>query len=88
MPPLKLRPAGSAARAVGRRLSAPISALQIPVLLLWGAEDTWVPASDGEQLESLIANAQRVTLDEVGHLPMHEAPERFKAALLAFLQGG
>lgn len=68
-------------------LPAPVSELQVPVLLLWGAEDTWVPASDGEQLERLIPAAQRVTLDEIGHLPMHEAPERFNAALLAFLQG-
>ena len=66
-------------------LPAPVSDIRIPTLILWGAEDTWVAPEDGARLESLIAGGQRVEFPAVGHLPMHEAPEDFNAALLGFL---
>lgn len=66
-------------------LPAPVSDIQVPTLILWGAEDTWVAPEDGARLENLIDGAQRVVFSGVGHLPMHEAPEDFNAALLDFL---
>lgn len=66
-------------------LPALLDTLDLPVLLLWGAADTWVPASNSVRLEALIPGAQRVEFAGVGHLPMHEAPDLFNAALLEFL---
>lgn len=66
-------------------LPAPVSTIRIPTLIMWGAEDTWVAPADGVRLEGLIAGAQRIEFPGVGHLPMHEAPEDFNAALLSFL---
>jgi pimeloyl-ACP methyl ester carboxylesterase len=66
-------------------LPAPLETLDLPVLLLWGAADTWVPAANGVRLEASIPGARRVEFTGVGHLPMHEVPERFNAALLDFL---
>lgn len=65
----------------------PIDQLQMPTLIVWGARDTWVPPEDGAQLEAMIPGAQRVQLEGAGHLPMHEAPEAFQAALIDFLDG-
>lgn len=67
-------------------LPAPLSTLRVPTLILWGAEDRWVAPDNGVQLEALIAGAQRIEFAGVGHLPMHEVPEAFNTALLAFLQ--
>lgn len=68
-------------------VSASISDLDVATLLMWGAEDTWVPAQDAETLNALIPGAQRVEFDAVGHLPMHETPPEFNTSLLAFLRG-
>ncbi len=66
-------------------LSAPVSAIQAPTLLIWGTEDAWVSPSTADRLERLIPNVDRVDLDGVGHLPMHETPAEFNKALIAFL---
>lgn len=68
------------------RGAPPVSQLQMPVLIIWGAEDRWAPPSEGARLEQLISGVERVELAEAGHLPMHEAPEAFQAALLGFLE--
>lgn len=68
-------------------LPLPISDLDVPTLLVWGARDTWVPAQQGETLQALIPGAKRVEFASVGHLPMHEVPADFNATLLAFLSG-
>lgn len=62
-----------------------LSGVSIPVLLLWGARDTWVPPDGAAAIRGDLPNAERVTLPEVGHLPMHEAPDAFNAALIDFL---
>ncbi len=66
--------------------TAPVGQLRIPTLILWGVEDRWVLPSEGVRLETLIPGAERVEIAGAGHLPMHEAPEAFQAALLGFLE--
>jgi len=68
------------------RGAPPVSQLQTPTLIIWGAEDRWAPPSEGARLEQLIPRAERVELAGAGHLPMHEAPEAFQVALLDFLE--
>lgn len=62
-----------------------LNSLDIPVLILWGAEDGWISPEIGQQLANDISNANYVELEGVGHLPMHEAPHEFNAALVDFL---
>ncbi len=62
-----------------------LEALTIPTLLMWGAEDTWVPLTAGERLMELIPNAELITYPLVGHLPMEEAVEAFNTDLIAWL---
>ena len=66
---------------------AEAAAIIMPTLILWGAEDTWVPLSAGERLASALPNAQIITYPLTGHLPMEEQPETFNRDLLTFLEG-
>jgi pimeloyl-ACP methyl ester carboxylesterase len=60
---------------------------ETPVLLMWGIEDTWVEIALGETMLASLTNAELVTYDLVGHLPMEENTEAFNADLIAFLEG-
>lgn len=62
------------------------AAATIPVLLLWGEEDSWVSPELADRMEAALANVERVDFPLVGHLPMEEATETFNAALIAFLK--
>jgi pimeloyl-ACP methyl ester carboxylesterase len=66
--------------------AAQISAIAAPVMIVWGAEDTWVPLSVGERLRELLPDAAWHVYENVGHLPQEEAPAQFNADLLAFLE--
>jgi pimeloyl-ACP methyl ester carboxylesterase len=67
-------------------LPAPVSAISVPTLILWGAEDRWISPDDAVRLEKLISHAQRIMFENVGHLPMHEVPDAFNRALISFLK--
>lgn len=68
-----------------RNTPPPVSQLRVPTLIVWGAEDAIVPPGEGARLAQRIPGAERLELAGVGHMPMHEAPEAFQAALLDFL---
>ena len=72
---------------VGLRSTLPeaYAALDLPVALIWGAEDTTTPLAEGENLQALIPGATLTVLPGVGHIPMIEDPEAFDAALIAAL---
>jgi pimeloyl-ACP methyl ester carboxylesterase len=57
----------------------------MPILLIWGEEDTWVPLVVGQRLHQLLPVADWITYSDVGHLPMEETVEQFNTDLLAFL---
>ena len=59
--------------------------LDIPISIIWGEDDTWVPISAGESLTTFFPNSTFITYPLVGHLPMEENPEQFNADLLAFI---
>jgi pimeloyl-ACP methyl ester carboxylesterase len=56
-----------------------------PTLILWGAEDKLVPASDADEFERLIPNARKVVWPHTGHVAMLERPTAFNRLLAAFL---
>ena len=61
------------------------AALDLPVTLIWGAEDSVTPLEQGRTLASIIPNASLTVLDNVGHIPHLEAPSEFSNALLKTL---
>ncbi len=62
-------------------------ALDLPVVLIWGSEDTVTPPEQAETLRDLIPGAELVMLNDVGHIPQIEAPAVFEGALLQALRG-
>lgn len=64
-----------------------ISEITGPTLLLWGAQDRLVYASAATTFDERLPNADVVILDNVGHLPMEEAPAATANAIRRFLEG-
>jgi pimeloyl-ACP methyl ester carboxylesterase len=62
-----------------------VAAFGVPILIVWGAEDTWVPLSAGTALADALTGETVLTYAQVGHLPMEEAPDVFNRDLIAFL---
>ena len=62
-----------------------ISDLNIPTLIMWGKEDAVIPFAYASEFESALPDATTAYYDEVGHIPMEEAPEKTAADLKRFL---
>lgn len=59
--------------------------LTMPTLILWGAEDQWIPLAQGKRLQQALPGANLVILDGVGHVPMEESPTETVSEYLSFL---
>lgn len=59
--------------------------LALPVLICWGAEDTWIPPAKGHELAGLVPGSRLQTVEGAGHLVQEDAPAELTAALTAFL---
>jgi pimeloyl-ACP methyl ester carboxylesterase len=64
----------------------PLRRLTVPTLILWGAEDRWVPVGDAFRFQNDIKGAKLEIFEKLGHNPMEEDPRATAAAVLAFLQ--
>jgi pimeloyl-ACP methyl ester carboxylesterase len=65
-----------------------LARIEVPTLIVWGANDVLVPVEDADEFERLIgANARKVVFHDTGHLPMLERPSRFNALVDGFLAG-
>lgn len=51
-----------------------LAAVQAPTLIMWGAEDAWIPASDGERFDVEIKDSTIAIFPGLGHVPMEEDP--------------
>lgn len=59
--------------------------LDIPVLVCWGTDDTWIPINRGRELADQIPTAQLREIAGAGHLIQEDKPAQLATALLAFL---
>lgn len=50
------------------------SSLDLPVLVAWGTEDTWIPVDRAHRLAELIPGARLELIEEAGHLIQFDAP--------------
>jgi pimeloyl-ACP methyl ester carboxylesterase len=48
--------------------------IRVPVLIVWGEQDSNKPAGEAEELQSLIANSRLVLVKNAGHYVHEEAP--------------
>lgn len=67
--------------AVEQRLET----VTIPVSILWGAEDAWLPVSTCHRIAAAIGGTSPIVIPEAGHFCMLDQPQRVIAALRAFL---
>jgi pimeloyl-ACP methyl ester carboxylesterase len=58
----------------------------VPLLIVWGARDSIIPAHHGEDAHRAIPGSYLEVFEDVGHLPQLEAPGRFIAVLERFLR--
>jgi pimeloyl-ACP methyl ester carboxylesterase len=63
----------------------PLTRLDLPCHVLWGRKDPIAVPAIAEQLAREIPGAKLTWLDDLGHYPMLEAPNRWADALLGFL---
>ncbi|AEN12509.1 MULTISPECIES: alpha/beta fold hydrolase [unclassified Streptomyces] len=60
--------------------------LDLPVLICWGTEDTWIPVARAHELAALVPDAELRLIDGAGHLVQEDAPAELTAALTRFLR--
>lgn len=65
--------------------SLDLSGLEIPTLVVWGAEDPLLPADSGRRFAAAVPDGRFLAIPECGHTPMEETPEAFVAAVEPFL---
>jgi pimeloyl-ACP methyl ester carboxylesterase len=66
-------------------LVGPVTGLEIPTLLLFGAADRLVPPATGHRFAELIPQSRLIMLPGCGDFPQEEAPEAVAKAVAAFL---
>jgi pimeloyl-ACP methyl ester carboxylesterase len=59
--------------------------LDLPVKVIWGRDDTWIPADRATQLAQLIPGADLELIDDAGHLVQYDAPVHLAVALHRWL---
>ncbi len=59
--------------------------IDVPTLILWGAEEDVLPAEQAADLAAAIAGSRLVTYDGTGHLVLWEQPDRVAADVAAFI---
>ncbi|TCM65187.1 pimeloyl-ACP methyl ester carboxylesterase [Acinetobacter calcoaceticus] len=61
--------------------------IEAPTLIMWGMQDQIVNVEVSQELKSMIKRAETpVLLNQVGHIPIIEAPERVIQSYIPFLQ--
>lgn len=65
---------------------ARLAGIRAPTLIQWGALDVWLPVGDARRFENGIADARVLVYDDLGHVPMEEAPARTAADAHRFLE--
>ncbi|WP_052865231.1 alpha/beta fold hydrolase [Streptomyces niger] len=67
-----------------RQAVAILDTVTAPTLVLWGAEDTWLPTTTGDRLATAIPGAVRATLPGAGHFIAEDRPEDTAKVLVEF----
>lgn len=60
----------------------------MPVLVVWGSKDSWLPPGSVKIIKTYIPQAEIHTIKGAGHMPMETNPVEFNGILLEFLNRG
>lgn len=69
------------------KLKGRLHRIDVPTLVLWGAQDRIVTPDYGRAYAAAIPGAQFALIDEAGHFPHVEQPDEFAKRVLAFVDG-
>ncbi len=59
--------------------------IDLPVLVVWGTEDTWIPVDRAHRLASLIPGAELALVENAGHLIQLDRPDELEKVLRGWL---
>lgn len=59
--------------------------IKVPCCLVWGRQDVVTPPQVAEDFKRLIPHASLYWIDECGHVPMLETPDRFNEVVDSFI---
>ena len=63
-----------------------LSEINVPVLIIHGADDQLIPVAEAEAMHQAIPNSELVIVPDAGHLPNLEQPDIFHDAVIDFLE--
>ena len=63
-----------------------LTRLEIPIMILWGAEDGYFPVSQGERAAKLVPGCNLHLIPRAAHAPFLEQPEEFTMRINKFLE--
>jgi pimeloyl-ACP methyl ester carboxylesterase len=66
-------------------ISSKLHRIEVPVQLIWGADDPLFPVSHATRAHALIPDCRLAVIEGAGHTPQAERPEEFNRVLHAFL---
>jgi pimeloyl-ACP methyl ester carboxylesterase len=83
---LKLYRASRRVDAQAERFAAGLRGLDVPTLVIWGAQDAFLPARYAEAQREIFPRAEVHTLEGCGHWPFVDEPERVANLVIPFLE--
>ncbi|WP_226391230.1 alpha/beta fold hydrolase [Penaeicola halotolerans] len=84
--PKCMRIVAIAKSAQRHNMASEIPAIKIPVLLVWGLNDTITPPMVGHEFNRLLSNSTLKFIDKCSHAPMMEHPDQFNVILENWLK--
>jgi 2-hydroxy-6-oxonona-2,4-dienedioate hydrolase len=79
---------GDPKRLISQSVDGHLSEIKVPTLVVWGANDSLIPLSDGQDFAANVAGARLLVIPECGHVPPVEKADEFLKVSFAFLGDG
>ncbi len=67
------------------RLERQLGPLDVPVRIIWGTDDTWIPVDQAVRLQRILGGPTLSLIEGGGHFLMEDAPEEVTRHLIDFL---
>jgi len=74
------------ARGLGTLAEEEVRSIKAPTLLVWGMNDPLSPLAIADKLHAAIKGSKKVLIDQAGHFPFLEHPEKFNQIVMDFLR--
>lgn len=72
-------------RIIAQDLTPVLKNINVPTLLVWGADDAVTPPAYGTLMERMVPHSSLVVLSQAGHYAFIDAPEEFLQTVHAFI---